>query len=72
MKTALNIETNQTKEIVSIQENDFYLDLIEMGITPGSLIQLIRKTPFNGPYVFNISGNNIAIRKNMLEAIIVK
>lgn len=50
----------ETKLITGIESEVPYL--FELGFIPGEPIELISKSPFNGPYAFRIKGTTIALR----------
>ncbi len=50
-------------EIVAFSENNnFTKRLNEMGILIGSIFQIVRKAPFNGPIILKHSSNYLALR----------
>jgi ferrous iron transport protein A len=45
--------------------------LINMGILPGSYIQIVRRAPFNGGYYLKVDGANMVLRKGEAESIVL-
>jgi ferrous iron transport protein A len=45
--------------------------LMEIGFTPGSLVQRLYRAPFGGPLVFSCRGTSIALRADEAERITV-
>lgn len=45
--------------------------LMAMGVLPGSSIQIIRIAPLSGGYYLRINGQNIALRPEEAESIVV-
>lgn len=46
--------------------------LMEIGFTPGSLVQRLHRAPFKGPLVFSCRGTSIALREIDAKCIIVQ
>lgn len=46
--------------------------LMEIGFTPGSLIQRLHRAPFGGPLVYSVRGTSIALREKDAECIAVQ
>jgi ferrous iron transport protein A len=69
---ASELAKGNTYTIKSIEELDFFLNLLELGINPGKEIELIHSAPFKGPMAFSVSGNIIALRKEEAAAITVE
>ncbi len=69
---ASELSKGKKHTIVGIEESDFFLNLIELGIHPGKEIELIHIAPFKGPMAFSVSGNIIALRIEEAESITVE
>jgi len=64
----LNIgERHRITQIPSLNEN-FYL--LEMGFTPGQEIEVLSKSPFNGPISVALRGTVIALRQSEANQIL--
>jgi len=46
--------------------------LVEMGFTPGSVLEVIGSSPFGDPVMMKLRGYTIAVRKSDLTALEVK
>ncbi len=58
-------------KIKNFTDSNIAVKLLILGFMPGSVISLIRKSPFGGAYYFEVNGNRIALRKNEAQAIVV-
>lgn len=72
MQTATELINTQKKGIVH-QFNDEKVSckLLSMGVLPGSVIEVVRKSPFGGSYYIKVNGYNFALRANELDCILV-
>lgn len=70
--TADTIRTNQTVEIVDLDNNETGQRLGEMGFWPGKSITLVLSAPFGDPMAFEVDNTVIALRKNEAKLIKVK
>ena len=46
--------------------------LQEMGVIPGSLVRMIKKTPLNGPIEIKVNEFYLSLRKDLAEKVEVK
>ncbi len=46
--------------------------LLEMGLTPGTCVTVVKAAPFHGPIEILVKGARLAIGRGMAERIIVK
>ena len=46
--------------------------LLSMGVLPNSEVTVVKSLPFNGGYYLKVDGNNIAVRVNEAEHILVE
>lgn len=69
---ASELSKGNTYTITSIEESDYFLSLLELGINPGKEITLIHVAPFKGPMAFSVSGNIIALRLEEADSITVE
>ena len=72
MNRLSSISLNQICMIESVDESDVKDRLYEMGIYPEQSIQVIRKAPFGDPLVVKIGNQEIILRHNEAELIIIK
>ena len=66
-----DISKGHNYKIKDFTDNNIAVKLLILGFLPGSLISLVRKSPFGGAYYFNVNGNRIALRKKEAETIVV-
>ncbi len=58
-------------KIISFDESDIYIKLLEMGFIPGEDLLLEITAPLGDPLSVMIGGSNLSIRKGDAEKIIV-
>lgn len=46
--------------------------MLDLGLVPGTIIEVIRKSPLGDPIAYNIRGATIALRKEEASLILVK
>ncbi len=46
--------------------------MLDLGLIPGTIIEIIRKSPLGDPIAYNIRGAMIALRKEESDQILVK
>lgn len=46
--------------------------MLDLGLVPGTLIEVLRKSPLGDPIAYHIRGATIALRKEESEKILVK
>lgn len=72
MKTATELKCGEKARISDINlDNPSCKRLIEIGFTPGQVIELVNSSIFNDPLAFSIRGTLIAIRRNEADCIIL-
>lgn len=70
MRTASQLKYGEKVQINDIDGNHpSSRRIIEIGFTPGQVIELVNKSIFNDPLAFSIRGTVIAIRKNEADCI---
>ena len=70
MKKLYNLKINNTATIQSLDNSyESTARLSEMGIIPGSLVRVVKKTPFGGPVQLKLNNYYIAIRKEDAQMI---
>ena len=72
MKRLSELQVEEKAFVESIQDEFVEQQLLEMGVTPGQLIQLERKSPFSDPIAVVVSNLLISIRLSDADNIIVK
>jgi Fe2+ transport system protein FeoA len=65
---------NGVAKIISRIDGDFLFEdrLRQLGIFPGNSIEIIRKAPFNGPYLVRVNGRDIALGSKAISHINVE
>ena len=61
-----------TATIVSFEDNDLFLKLMEMGCVPGELVRVEQVAPLGDPISITIAGYNLSLRLNEAENIFVE
>jgi len=72
MKRLSELQVGEKAFVESIQDEFVEQQLLEMGVTPGQLIELERKSPFSDPIAVVVSNLLISIRLSDANNIIVK
>ena len=72
LKRLSEIEQGKTVEISSIENEDIFLKLMEMGCVPGEKITVQQIAPFKDPISITVSGYLLSLRKDEAVHIIVK
>ena len=58
--------------ILSFENEDLYLKLMEMGCVPGETITVDRIAPLGDPISIQVAGYNLSLRQEEAESIIVE
>ncbi len=72
MKKLSEIKIGGSAKIISFEENDFYLKLMEMGCVPGEIVKVEQAAPFGDPIAITVSGYNLSLRLDEAENIFVE
>ncbi len=46
--------------------------ILDMGLTPGTLVDVIRRAPLGDPVEFKLKGYNLTLRKKEAETVLVE
>jgi len=65
----LDINTAVIVENLLVNQ-DSKVRLSEMGVMPGTIVRLVRKTPFGGPVLLKVNNYYLSIRKE--DALLIK
>jgi len=65
----LDINTAVIVESLLVNQ-DSKVRLSEMGVMPGTIVRLVRKTPFGGPVLLKVNNYYLSIRKE--DALLIK
>lgn len=67
--TAADLKPGQTATITATDHEALPLRVVELGCLPGHTIETIRIAPLGDPILFEIDGNQIALRKDAAKLI---
>ncbi len=59
-------------KIVSFENDEIYLKLMEMGCIPGEDVKIDHMAPMGGPIAIVVSGYNLSLRMDEAEKIVVE
>ena len=71
-KRLSEIEIGKKAVIVSFENDEIILKLMEMGCLPGEVISIEKKAPWGDPISIIVSGYQLSLRMNEAEKIIVE
>ena len=66
------LQKGQKATIISFDETEIPLKLIEMGCMEGNFVEVIQIAPLGDPIFLSINDTNLAIRKEMASKIFVE
>ena len=72
MKRLSQIKQGRTVRIVSFENNDLLLKLMEMGCVPGEKIKIEQVAPLGDPISIAVAGYNLSLRLTEADAIFVE
>ena len=72
MKRLSELKAGSSARILSFENNDLFLKLMEMGCVPGELIQVDQIAPLGDPISITVSGYHLSLRVNEAETIFVE
>jgi ferrous iron transport protein A len=72
MKRLSEIGSGSTARILSFEDNDLFLKLMEMGCVPGELVKVEQVAPLGDPISIAVAGYNLSLRLNEAENIFVE
>ncbi|THU41936.1 ferrous iron transport protein A [Niastella caeni] len=72
MKRLSEIETGTIARILSFENNDLFLKLMEMGCVPGELVKVEQVAPLGDPISITVAGYNLSLRLNEADNIFVE
>lgn len=58
--------------VVSIASGHASERLFDLGLTPGTLIRLVRSAPFGGPIEIEVRGSTLAIGREIAKQVLVR
>ena len=73
MQTTIDtLQKGQKATIISFDETEIPLKLIEMGCMEGNFVEVMQIAPLGDPIFLSINDTNLAIRKEMARKIFVE
>lgn len=66
------IKPGKSVKILSFEENEIYIKLMEMGCLPGEIIKLEKIAPLGDPISIRVAGYLLSLRINEAETINVE
>lgn len=72
MKRLSQIKQGRMVKIISFENNDLFLKLMEMGCLPGEKIRIEQVAPLGDPISIAVSGYNLSLRLNEAHSIFVE
>lgn len=72
MKRLSQIKQGSIVRIVSFENNELFLKLMEMGCLPGEKIKIEQVAPLGDPISIAVAGYNLSLRLNEAHSIFVE
>ncbi len=72
MKRLSELDAGSKARIMSFENNDLFLKLMEMGCVPGELVSIEQIAPLGDPISISVAGYNLSLRLNEAENIFVE
>ena len=72
MKRLSEIRPGSTVRILSFEDNDLFLKLMEMGCVPGERVKVVQIAPLGDPISIIVSGYSLSLRLNEADNIFVE
>jgi len=72
MKRLSEIRPGSTARILSFENNDLFLKLMEMGCVPGERVKVVQIAPLGDPISIIVSGYSLSLRLNEADNIFVE
>ena len=72
MKRLSELKAGSVAKILSFENNDLFLILMEMGCVPGERIRVEQVAPLGDPISISVSGYNLSLRINEADNIFVE
>jgi Fe2+ transport system protein FeoA len=71
-KRLSDIKSGTSARIVSFEDNDLFLKLMEMGCVPGEIVKVEQVAPLGDPISIVVAGYNLSLRLNEADNIFVE
>ncbi|MEJ7766672.1 MAG: FeoA family protein [Chitinophagaceae bacterium] len=72
MKRLSDVKIGSSVVIVSFENNDIFLKLMEMGCVPGEIVKVDQVAPLGDPIAISVSGYNLSLRLDEAKYIFVE
>ena len=72
MKRLSQIKQGRLVKIISFENNDLFLKLMEMGCIPGEKIKIEQVAPLGDPISIAVAGYSLSLRLNEAHSIFVE
>jgi ferrous iron transport protein A len=72
MKRLSELDSGRKARILSFENNDLFLKLMEMGCVPGELVRIDQIAPLGDPISISVAGYSLSLRLNEAENIFVE
>lgn len=69
---ATSLQPGQKAIIDYFIHEDMASKLLDIGVKPGALLELVRRSPFGGSWYVKIDRQRLALRKQELACIVIK
>lgn len=67
-----DLKVNESARAIAFDDSSLACKLTSMGVLPGSLIEMIRKSPFGSAYYVKADGVRLALRKEEAASILLE
>lgn len=72
MKRLSELRSGGKGTIVSFEDNELFLKLMEMGCIPGELVRVDQIAPLGDPISISVAGYNLSLRLNEADTIFIE
>ena len=72
MKRLSEVKMGFSAVIVSFEQNEVFLKLMEMGCIPGEIVKVDQVAPLGDPIAISVSGYNLSLRLDEAKHIFVE
>ena len=66
------VDPGSRVRVVAVAEDDGNQRLLEMGLVPGTPLEVARRAPFGGPLLIRVRGGMLAIDRDWARAVAVE
>jgi len=72
MKRLSEVKMGSSAVIISFEQNEVFLKLMEMGCLPGEIVKVDQVAPLGDPIAISVSGYNLSLRLDEAKNIFVE